>query len=95
MLVLIIIQLVHPILVSHIHSQGTPSFHMDSSIKIENCKGDSKIHPTTWWQKFKQWIDLYNVPSNKATNVLAFQLSDEAETWYHIFPPDITRFGKI
>jgi hypothetical protein len=63
---------------------------MNSSIQLEKFTGDSSVHPKTWWNKFQQWVDLYDIPQDKITKVITFQFADEAAVWYATLKPEIT-----
>lgn len=72
------------------NSQIRAVFKINSSIQLEKFTGDSSVHPKTWWNKFQQWVDLYDIPQDKITKVITFQFADEAAVWYATLKPEIT-----
>jgi hypothetical protein len=72
------------------NSQIRAPFKINSSIQLEKFTGDSSVHPKTWWNKFQQWVDLYDIPQDKITKVITFQFADEAAVWYATLKPEIT-----
>ena len=71
-------------------SQSRVPFNMVSSITLDQFKGDGSQHLKTWWNKFQQLIDLYDIPQEKLTKIATFLFSDYGEVWYATLSPEIT-----
>ena len=70
---------------------GGGQFKMASNVQLENFSGESSIHPKTWWAaKFQLWVDLYDIPTEKVIQIIAFQFNDEAAIWYATLKPEVT-----
>ena len=78
----------------HVTNQQSESpggqFKMASNVQLENFSGESSIHPKTWWAKFQLWVDLYDIPTEKVIQIIAFQFNDEAAIWYATLKPEVT-----